>query len=151
MQYGIRLGFARGVALPRGIKSAKKRTTAAAGNSIRPVAAGLIYALVLGFAGPASAQTPKFDLADIRSAVLGPPQARAESAAADREDGGAFSALLAYADELQAEQPGLIRGDAPGSNAEAGRDHAFAALAAFARQIEARQGREGPGGERRAR
>jgi DmsE family decaheme c-type cytochrome len=135
MQYGIRLGLARDVALAREIKSAKKRTRATAGKAVGPVAAGLICAILFGVAGPASAQAPKFDLADIRSAVLGPPQARAESSPG--EDAGAFSALIAYADELGAQQPRLVRGDAPASNAETGRDDAFAALAAFARQIEA--------------
>jgi DmsE family decaheme c-type cytochrome len=137
MQCGIRLAFARDVAFPSEIKSVKKRTRAAGGKSVGTVAAGLICALLLGFADPASAQAPKFDLADVRSAVLGLPQTRAEPPSADRQDTSAFSALLAYAGELQAQQPRLIRGDAPGSNAEAGRDDAFAALAEFARQIEA--------------
>jgi len=87
-------------------------------KSVGPVTAGLICALLLGFAGPALAQAPKLDLADIRSVMLGPQQPRAESSSAHRQDTSAFSALLVYADELQA-QPRLIDRDrgAPGDAA----------------------------------
>jgi hypothetical protein len=65
MQYGIPLGIRGRCCFP---PWNQVREEAHAGNSIGPVAAGLICALLLGFVEPASAQAQKFDFADIRSA-----------------------------------------------------------------------------------
>ncbi len=136
MQHRIRLGFAVDFVLPCETRSGEKRAGGAGYRLTARLAAGLICAFLFGFARPAVAEGPKFDLDDIRSAVLGlPAQQPSQSRPAHRDQDGAFSALMAYADELQTEQPRLIRAESlklvPGTP----RDDAFAALTEFAQQI----------------
>src|SRR6266567_6549749 len=135
MQHPIRSGFAVDFVLPCETGAAEKRAGAAWYQLMARLAAGLICAFLFGFARPASAEDPKFDLDDIRSAVLGSTQQPSQSRPAHRDEDGAFSALMAYADELQTEQPRLIRAESPKLVPGTPRDDAFAALTEFAQQI----------------
>jgi DmsE family decaheme c-type cytochrome len=110
---------------------AGKRADPAGGPRIWPAAAGLICAL-LAFPGLPSAQTVKFDLNEVRAAVIGPAQVPASTPAAHNDD-PAFSALMAYADELQGGRPQPIRADARQRIDAAHR--ASAALVEYASQL----------------
>jgi DmsE family decaheme c-type cytochrome len=134
MRYGVRLGFLRDrVRLYEAARSKNLREFGGVGRYLSRMGAGLICA-VFGFADLASAQDPKLDLNDVRAAVLGALPAPPAARSADRDQEGAFSALMAYADEVQAQQPKLIPADAP-ERIEGQRDEASVALIEFANQL----------------
>jgi DmsE family decaheme c-type cytochrome len=131
MRY-LRPRFAFDLLLPRA-ERAEKCAGAASGPRIWPTVAGLICAL-LAFPGLPSAQTVKFDLNEVRAAVIGSGQVPASAPAAHNDD-PAFSALMAYADELQGGRPQPIRADTRPSTDAAQRDDVSATLIDFARQL----------------